>query len=91
MRYSRVSMENRIVSLNRFSSRSILTDCTAHAILVGLISRNANDVGTRAVSAAVYNMCYQFGSIIAVNVYRNDDKPYCKSRGLLRASLNRQD
>ncbi|KAI1610260.1 major facilitator superfamily domain-containing protein [Exophiala viscosa] len=47
-----------------------------HAILVGMISRNANSVGTRAVSAAVYNICYQIGSIVAVNVYRNDDKPY---------------
>ncbi|KIX10472.1 uncharacterized protein Z518_01555 [Rhinocladiella mackenziei CBS 650.93] len=47
-----------------------------HAILVGMISRNSNNVGTRAVSAAVYNMCYQFGSIIAVNVYRDSDKPY---------------
>ncbi|RFU34241.1 hypothetical protein B7463_g2082, partial [Scytalidium lignicola] len=47
-----------------------------HAILVGMISRNANSVGTRAVSAALYNICYQFGSIVAVNIYRNDDKPY---------------
>lgn len=51
---------------------------SAHAILVGMISRNANSVGTRAVSAALYNICYQFGSIIAVNIYRNEDKPYCK-------------
>ncbi|KAH8660742.1 major facilitator superfamily domain-containing protein [Tricladium varicosporioides] len=47
-----------------------------HAILVGMISRNSNSVGTRAVCAALYNMCYQFGSISAANVYRNDDKPY---------------
>jgi len=47
-----------------------------HAILVGMISRNANNVGTRAVSAALYNICYQFGSIVAVNIYQNDDKPY---------------
>lgn len=49
-----------------------------HSILVGMTSRNARSVGRRAVSAAVYNMGYQIGSIIAVNVYREDDKPYCK-------------
>lgn len=48
-----------------------------HAILVGMTSRNAKSVGTRAVSAAVYNIFYQIGSIIAVNVYRADDAPYC--------------
>lgn len=51
-----------------------------HSILVGMTSRNAKNVGTRAVSAAVYNMCYQVGSIIAVNIYREGDKPYCKLR-----------
>jgi hypothetical protein len=49
-----------------------------HSILVGMTSRNANSVGTRAVSAAVYNICYQIGSIIAVNVYRANDAPYCE-------------
>jgi hypothetical protein len=50
----------------------------SHSILVGMVSRNAKSVGTRAVSAAVYNISYQIGSIIAVNIYRNSDKPYCK-------------
>jgi hypothetical protein len=49
----------------------------AHAILVGMISRNANSVATRAVSTALYNMSYQFGSIAAANIYRDNDKPYC--------------
>lgn len=50
----------------------------AHAILVGMISRNANSVATRAVSTALYNMSYQFGSIAAANIYRDNDKPYCE-------------
>lgn len=49
----------------------------SHSILVGMTSRNAKNVGTRAVTAAVYNICYQIGSIIAVNIYREGDKPYC--------------
>jgi MFS family permease len=48
-----------------------------HSILVGMTSRNAKNVGTRTISAAIYNMCYQVGSIIAVNVYRQSDQPYC--------------
>jgi MFS family permease len=48
----------------------------AHAIFVGLVSRNSKSVGRRAVAAAVYNMTYQIGSIAAVNIYREGDKPY---------------
>jgi hypothetical protein len=51
----------------------------AHSILVGLISRNARAVGKRAVGSAIYNMTYQIGSIAAVNIYREGDKPYCTS------------
>lgn len=49
-----------------------------HSILVGMTSRNARSVGARAVSCAVYNMTYQVGSLVAVNIYREEDKPYCE-------------
>ncbi|KAF4449973.1 allantoate permease [Fusarium albosuccineum] len=47
-----------------------------HSILVGMVSQNAKAVGRRAVAAAIYNMTYQIGSIGAVNIYREGDKPY---------------
>ncbi|KAF4918022.1 putative transporter [Colletotrichum viniferum] len=47
-----------------------------HSVLVGMASRNSRSVGTRAVATAVYNMTYQIGSIAAVNIYRDEDKPY---------------
>ncbi|KAI9052048.1 hypothetical protein LZ554_004301 [Drepanopeziza brunnea f. sp. 'monogermtubi'] len=46
-----------------------------HAILVGWTSKNSNNVGTRSVSAAFYNMMVQLGSICANFIYRQDDKP----------------
>lgn len=51
-----------------------------HSIIVGLVSRNAKAVGRRAVAAAIYNMTYQIGSIAAVNIYRDGDKPYCECK-----------
>ncbi|KAF2114546.1 phthalate transporter [Lophiotrema nucula] len=46
-----------------------------HAILVSLGSRNAGTVRTRTVASALYNMAVQASSIVASNIYRDDDKP----------------
>ncbi|KAF1815589.1 phthalate transporter [Eremomyces bilateralis CBS 781.70] len=47
----------------------------AHAIIVAVTSRNAGTVRTRTFATAFYNMCIQASSIIATNVYREEDKP----------------
>jgi len=47
-----------------------------HAIIVAITSRNAGSVRTRTVGSALYNMSVQASSIIASNVYQDDDKPY---------------
>lgn len=46
-----------------------------HAILVAWTSKNSNNVGTRSVSAALYNMAAQLGNICGNFIYRTDDGP----------------
>ena len=56
----------------------------SHPILVGLASRNSNSVRSRTVSAALYNMSVQVGSIISANIYRAEDAPlYRKGNSVL--------
>ncbi|KAL4937219.1 hypothetical protein BDV06DRAFT_232721 [Aspergillus oleicola] len=59
-----------------------------HAILVGWTSKNSNNVGTRTVSAAVYNMSVQMGNIIGNNVFRADDAPLYKRGFSVLLGLN---
>ncbi|KAF8956088.1 major facilitator superfamily domain-containing protein [Flammula alnicola] len=49
-----------------------------HPIQVAWASRNSYSVRTRTISASVYNMFVQMGSIISANIYRADDKPLYK-------------
>ncbi|KAI0869085.1 MFS general substrate transporter [Hypoxylon argillaceum] len=59
-----------------------------HAILVAWVSRNSNSVGTRSVSAAVYNMAVQAGNVIANFVYLDDDKPLYKRGNSVLFAIN---
>ncbi|TBU29889.1 MFS general substrate transporter [Dichomitus squalens] len=49
-----------------------------HPVQVAWASTNSAGVGTRTVSASIYNMFVQAGGIVAANIYRDDDKPLYK-------------
>jgi Major Facilitator Superfamily len=49
----------------------------ADAVLVAMASRNAGTVRTRTVASSLYNMSVQLASVMASQIYRTDDKPYC--------------
>ncbi|KAI0073949.1 MFS general substrate transporter [Panus rudis PR-1116 ss-1] len=49
-----------------------------HPVQVAWASTNSSGVGTRTVSASLYNMFVQLSSIISANIYREDDKPLYK-------------
>ncbi|KAL2822485.1 major facilitator superfamily domain-containing protein [Aspergillus granulosus] len=59
-----------------------------HAILVGWTSKNSINVGTRTVSAAVYNMSVQMGNVIGNNVFHADDAPRYKRGFSVLLGLN---
>ncbi|EAW07494.1 putative MFS transporter [Aspergillus clavatus NRRL 1] len=65
--------------INKWAAWTVLTLLLAfpnpHAMHAGWNSRNSNSVRTRAVAAALYNMCMQMSSIIASNVYHGWDAP----------------
>ncbi|KAK1756621.1 major facilitator superfamily domain-containing protein [Echria macrotheca] len=71
------------VIVDKWGTYALVTVLTsypyAHAILVGWTSRNSNNVGVRSVSAALYNMSVQAGSITAAYVYQDYDKPLYKN------------
>ena len=45
-----------------------------HAVFVAMTSRNAGSVRTRTVAAALYNMCVQSSTVIAINVSSYDER-----------------
>ncbi|KAF3986482.1 hypothetical protein FT663_04522 [Candidozyma haemuli var. vulneris] len=61
--------------LTWFFVTMVLSAPYIHAMCVAWVSRNSNSIESRSVCSALYNMFVQAGSIIAYNIYREDDLP----------------
>ncbi|KAF7162003.1 hypothetical protein CNMCM5623_007374 [Aspergillus felis] len=53
----------------------ILSFPSPHALHAGWNSRNSNNVGTRTIAAALYNISAQASQIIGSNIYHDSDAP----------------
>lgn len=65
----------------------VIPALTPHPSQVAWIARNSGSVRTRAVSAALYNMAVQVGTIAGVNVYQPSDAPEYRKGNLSMALL----
>ncbi|KAK4109273.1 MFS general substrate transporter [Canariomyces notabilis] len=59
-----------------------------HAIMVAWTSKNANNVGTRTVASALYNISVQLGHVIYSFIYQDHDKPYYREGNTRLVAIN---
>ncbi|KAK4237929.1 major facilitator superfamily domain-containing protein [Achaetomium macrosporum] len=59
-----------------------------HAINVAWVSKNANNVGTRTVASALYNISVQIGHVIYSFIYLDHDKPYYRDGNTKLLAIN---
>ncbi|KAH6636030.1 major facilitator superfamily domain-containing protein [Chaetomium tenue] len=59
-----------------------------HAINVAWVSKNANNVGTRTVASALYNISVQIGHVAYSFIYVDSDKPYYRDGNTKLFAIN---
>ncbi|KAL2123454.1 hypothetical protein VTJ04DRAFT_3909 [Mycothermus thermophilus] len=59
-----------------------------HAINVAWVSRNANNVATRTIASALYNISVQLGGVAHSHIYRESDKPYYRRGNTVLLCVN---
>ncbi|KAL2135936.1 hypothetical protein VTI74DRAFT_6164 [Chaetomium olivicolor] len=59
-----------------------------HAINVAWTSKNANNVGTRTVASALYNISVQIGHVAYSFIYVDHDKPYYRDGNTKLLAIN---
>ncbi|KAL2200842.1 major facilitator superfamily domain-containing protein [Corynascus similis CBS 632.67] len=59
-----------------------------HAINVAWVSKNSNNVGTRTIASALYNISVQMGHVIYSFIYLDHDKPYYREGNTKLIAIN---